>query len=269
MKQYFEIVDVLARETADLCGSPTLETEVTLDDGTVGRAAVPAILFEEAAGGKSVALAVENINTELQEALLGLNALDQTAIDNMLIEIDGTPDCSRLGSGAILSASAAVAKAAAEASGVGLYNYIGGVNAKTLPVPVILCEGSAMRPAEAESWKDALKQCLAFKDSRDNFTSLSDEEREETAFIVPSDYATLTGILDAVSIAGRSGCIAAIDASKDFTDDTFAADLSVAINGPLFCAGEMKGAALVKYNQFSRICEELFDAAIYAGSKLK
>ena len=130
MKQYFEIVDVLARKTADLNGAPALEAEITLDDGTVGRAAVPAALFEESTGGKKVGLAVENINTEIQEALLGLNALDQTAIDNMLLEIDGTKDCSRLGTGAVLGASLAVAKAAAEASGVGLYNYIGGVNAR-------------------------------------------------------------------------------------------------------------------------------------------
>lgn len=269
MKQYFEIVDVLARKTADLNGAPALEAEITLDDGTVGRAAVPAALFEESTGGEKVGLAVENINTEIQEALLGLNALDQTAIDNMLLEIDGTKDCSRLGTGAVLGASLAVAKAAAEASGVGLYNYIGGVNAKTLPVPVVLCESGAVVPAEADDWNEAMELCLDYDDRNEAFASVSDEEKEETAFIVPSDYPTLTGILDAVSVALRSGCAAAIDASKDCTDETFTADLSVAINAPFYYAGEMKGSALVKYNQLSRISEELFDAAVYAGSKLK
>jgi len=269
MKQYFEIVDVQARKTADLNGASALEAEITLDDGTVGRAAVPAILFDESAGGKKAELAVENINTEIQEALLGLNALDQTAIDNMLLEIDGTKDCSRLGTGAVLGASLAVAKAAAEASGVGLYNYIGGVNAKTLPVPVILSESGAMVPAEAADWEEAMELCLKFKDREKEFAPISNEEKEETAFIVPSDYPTLTGILDAVSAALRSGCAAAIDASKDCTDETFTADLSVAVNAPFYFAGETKGSALVKYNQLSRISEELFDASVYAGPKLK
>ena len=150
MKQYFEIVDVLAREILDSRGNPTVEVEVTLDDGTVGRAAVPSGastgMYEACElrdgdksryNGKGVLLAVENVNHELAEALVGMNVLDQPSIDKMLIDIDGTPNKTRLGASAILGVSLAGAKAAAAATGVSLYNYIGGVNAKTLPVPMM------------------------------------------------------------------------------------------------------------------------------------
>ena len=186
MKQYFEIVDVNAREILDSRGNPTVEVEVTLDDGVVGRAAVPSgastgiyeacELRDGDKGrylGKGVSKAVENVNTEIAEALIGLNALDQPGIDKTLIELDGTPNKTRLGANAILGASLAVAKAAAEASGVGLYNYIGGVNAKTLPVPMMnVLNGGAhatgsnvdiqefmIMPVGAKSWKEALRMC--------------------------------------------------------------------------------------------------------------
>ena len=150
MKQYFEIVDVLGREILDSRGNPTVEVEVTLEDGTVGRAAVPsgastgifeACELRDGDGqrylGKGVMKAVDNVNGEIAEALIGLNVLDQPSIDKMLIEHDGTPNKSRLGANAILGVSLACAKAAAEATGNSLYNYIGGVNAKTLPVPMM------------------------------------------------------------------------------------------------------------------------------------
>ena len=186
MKQYFEIVDVMGREILDSRGNPTVEVEVTLDDGTVGRAAVPSGastgMYEACElrdgdksryGGKGVQLAVENVNGEIAEAMVGLNALDQTSIDKMLIEIDGTPNKTRLGANAILGASLATAKAAAEATGMSLYNYIGGVNAKTLPVPMMnVLNGGAhatgsnvdiqefmIMPVSAKSWKEALRMC--------------------------------------------------------------------------------------------------------------
>ena len=185
MKQYFEIVDVMAREILDSRGNPTVEVEVTLDDGTVGRAAVPSGastgMYEACElrdadksryGGKGVQMAVENVNGEIAEALLGLNVLDQTSIDKMLIEIDGTPNKTRLGANAILGASLACAKAAA-ATGVSLYNYIGGVNAKVLPVPMMnVLNGGAhatgsnvdiqefmIMPVGADSFKEALRMC--------------------------------------------------------------------------------------------------------------
>ena len=148
MKEYFEIVDVTAREILDSRGNPTVEVEVTLEDGTVGRAAVPSGastgIYEACELrdgdksrylGKGVQKAVDNVNEEIAEAVIGMNALDQPGIDKLLIELDGTPNKTRLGANAILGVSLATAKAAAAASGVGLYNYIGGVNAKTLPVP--------------------------------------------------------------------------------------------------------------------------------------
>ena len=126
MKQYFEIVDVMAREILDSRGNPTVEVEVTLDDGTIGRAAVPSGastgMYEACElrdgdksryNGKGVQMAVENVNGEIAEAMLGLNVLDQPSIDKMLIEIDGTPNKTRLGANAILGVSLACAKAAA------------------------------------------------------------------------------------------------------------------------------------------------------------
>ena len=185
MKEYFEIVDVTAREILDSRGNPTVEVEVTLEDGTVGRAAVPSGastgIYEACELrdgdksrylGKGVQKAVENVNVEIAEAVIGLNALDQPGIDKLLIELDGTPNKTRLGANAILGVSLATAKAAAAASGVGLYNYIGGVNAKTLPVPMMnVLNGGAhatnnveiqefmIMPVGAESFKEALRMC--------------------------------------------------------------------------------------------------------------
>lgn len=186
MKQYFEIVDVMAREILDSRGNPTVEVEVTLDDGTIGRAAVPSGastgMYEACElrdgdksryNGKGVELAVENVNGEIAEAMVGLNALDQSSIDKMLIEIDGTPNKTRLGANAILGASLACAKAAAAATGMSLYNYIGGVNARTLPVPMMnVLNGGAhatgsnvdiqefmVMPVGAKSFKEALRMC--------------------------------------------------------------------------------------------------------------
>ena len=185
MKEYFEIVDVTAREILDSRGNPTVEVEVTLDDGTVGRAAVPSGastgIYEACELrdgdksrylGKGVSKAVENVNTEIAEAMLGLNVLDQTSIDKLLIELDGTPNKTRLGANAILGVSLACARAAATALNLPLYNYLGGVNAKTLPVPMMnILNGGAhatnnvdiqefmIMPVGATSWKEALRMC--------------------------------------------------------------------------------------------------------------
>ena len=185
MKQFIEIIDVLAREILDSRGNPTVEVEVTLEDGTVGRAAVPSgastgiyeacELRDGDKGrylGKGVEKAVFNCNTEIADALIGRNVLDQVDIDNTLIALDGTPNKSRLGANAILGASLACAKAAAKSLGTSLYNYVGGVNAKTLPVPMMnILNGGAhatnnvdiqefmVMPVGAKSWKQALQMC--------------------------------------------------------------------------------------------------------------
>ena len=144
-----EIESVHAREILDSRGNPTLEVEVTLLDGSWGRAAVPSgastgqhealeLRDGDASryGGKGVRRAVDNVNKTIAGALLGMSALEQTAIDNLMRELDGTPDKSRLGANAILGVSLAVAHAAAASLGLPLYRYLGGPAARVLPVPM-------------------------------------------------------------------------------------------------------------------------------------
>lgn len=144
------IVDVWGREILDSRGNPTIEVEVTLENGIIGRAAVPsgASTGENEAVelrdgdksrylGKGVQKAVENVNNKIADELIDFDAVDQVAIDNLLIQLDGTPTKAELGANAILGVSMACAKAAAESLGLPLYRYIGGVNAKTLPVPMM------------------------------------------------------------------------------------------------------------------------------------
>jgi len=144
------IEDITAREILDSRGNPTLEVEVFLSGGAIGRAAVPsgastgvheALELRDSDaqrfGGKGVLTAVENVNGEITEELLGWDAVDQVGIDEFLIELDGTPNKARLGANAILGVSLAVAKAAAEGVGLPLFRYIGGTSARTLPVPMM------------------------------------------------------------------------------------------------------------------------------------
>jgi enolase len=144
------IVDIAAREILDSRGNPTVEVDVTLEDGSAGRAAVPsgastgaheAVELRDGDkrrfGGKGVLKAVENVNRDLFEALSGLDAEDQGKIDEVMIELDGTPNKAKLGANAILGVSLAVAKAAADVSGLPLYRYVGGVQARVLPVPLM------------------------------------------------------------------------------------------------------------------------------------
>lgn len=185
MKPYIEIVDIHAREILDSRGNPTVEVEVVLDDNTVGRAAVPSGAStgvheavelrdgdKERYVGKGVLKAVENVNTEIADAVIGMNALDQVAIDKAMIELDGTENKGRLGANAILGVSMAVAKAAALSLDMPLYSYLGGVNAKTLPTPMMnILNGGAhasnnvdiqefmVMPVGAKSWKEALRMC--------------------------------------------------------------------------------------------------------------
>jgi enolase len=178
------ITKIHGREILDSRGNPTVEVEVHLSDGSIGRASVPSgastgiyeacELRDRDPGrylGKGVRNAVHNINTEIAEALIGANTLDQSAIDRTLIELDGTPNKSRLGANAILGVSLACAKAAAASLGLSLYRYIGGINAKVLPVPMMnILNGGAhasnnvdiqefmIMPVSAPSWKEALRR---------------------------------------------------------------------------------------------------------------
>lgn len=143
------IIGVHARQILDSRGNPTVEVDVTTENGVMGRAAVPsgASTGEHEAvelrdGGKSymgkgVLKAVENVNTIIAEGILGMSVFEQNLIDQMMIELDGTPNKSNLGANAILGVSLAVAKAAANELGMPLYRYVGGVSANTLPVPMM------------------------------------------------------------------------------------------------------------------------------------
>jgi len=150
MKNFVEIVDVVARQILDSRCFPTVEVEVYLEDGTMGRAAVPsgastgiyeAVELRDGNNdyymGKGVLKAVENVNDTIAEELIGCNVFDQTYIDKMLIELDGSNNKGKLGANAILGVSLAVAQAAANYLGLPLYQYVGGVNAKVLPVPMM------------------------------------------------------------------------------------------------------------------------------------
>ena len=177
------IVEVIGREILDSRGNPTVEVDVILECGAKGRAAVPSgastgsheaveLRDEDKSRylGKGVLKAVNNVNTEIREALLGMDALNQVAIDETMIKLDGTPNKGRLGANAILGVSLAVAKAAAEALGQPLYKYLGGVNAKELPLPMMnILNGGAhadsavdlqefmIQPVGAKSFQEAMR----------------------------------------------------------------------------------------------------------------
>lgn len=180
------IEDVFAREILDSRGNPTIEVDVVLEDGSLGRAAVPsgastgsyeAVELRDGDNGrylgKGVRQAVENVNCEIGPEITGMDAFDQVAIDQAMIDLDGTPNKGRLGANAILGVSMAVAKAAATALGLPLYQYLGGFNAKQLPVPMmnILNGGKhadnnvdiqefMVMPVGAESFAQALQMCV-------------------------------------------------------------------------------------------------------------
>ncbi|MFW6034789.1 MAG: phosphopyruvate hydratase [Halothermotrichaceae bacterium] len=201
------IIDVFAREIMDSRGNPTVEVEVVLGDGSMGRAAVPsgastgayeAVELRDGGDrylGKGVKKAVENVNEVIAKELVGYDAYDQVAVDNLMLELDGTDNKGKLGANAILGVSLAVAKAAAAASGNTLFKYLGGVNAKKLPVPMmnILNGGEhadnnvdiqefMIMPVGAVSFAGALQMCAEvyhnLKDvlnERDLNTAIGDE----------------------------------------------------------------------------------------------
>ena len=255
MKQILEIVDVCGREILDSRGNPTVEVEVCLEDGTVGRAAVPSGastgIYEacelrdgdkDRYLGKGVSKAVANVNSEIAECLVGMNALDQVAIDRAMIDLDGTPNKERLGANAILGASLAVAKAAAASLGLPLYQYIGGTNAKALPVPMMnILNGGAhatnnveiqefmIMPVSAPSFKEALRRCAEVfhqlkKTLKENGTPAAGVGDEGGyAPNLGSDEDALKTIVKAITEAGykpgEDFCIAIDAASSEWQKD--------------------------------------------------
>src|SRR5436190_9678348 len=248
------IADVRARQILDSRGNPTVEVDVLLDSGAVGRAAVPsgastgvheAVELRDGAaayGGKGVSNAVANASGEIRDAVIGADAEDQESFDRTLIELDGTPNKGRLGANAILGVSLAVAKAAAADAGESLYRYLGGPSATTLPVPMMnVINGGAhaansidlqefmVVPVDAESFSDglrigtevyhALKKVLS---DRGLATGVGDEGG--FAPDLESSEAAIEAILEAAERAGHRDRIAiALDpaASEVFSEGVY------------------------------------------------
>lgn len=227
------IIDIFAREILDSRGNPTVEVEVELDSGAVGRAAVPsgastgafeAVELRDGDKsrylGKGVLKAVQNVNDIIAPELIGMEAQDQVAIDKAMIELDGTPNKSKLGANAILGVSLAVAKAAASECGLPLYQYIGGVNAKTLPVPMmnILNGGKhadnnvdiqefMIMPVGAPNFREALRMCSEVYHNLKNVLhskGLSTTVGDEGGFApnLTSNEEAIQVILEAIEKAG-------------------------------------------------------------------
>ncbi len=231
-----EIVDVFAREILDSRGQPTVEVDVTLESGAVGRAAVPsgastgeaeAVELRDGGaryGGRGVLRAVGNVNDRIASEVIGIEAEDQAGIDQILIDLDGTPNKKRLGANAVLAVSLAVAKAAAAEAGLPLYRYLGGVRACLLPVPLMnVINGGAhadnglsiqefmIVPAGADSFREALRigaEVFAALKSILRKRKLSTAVGDEGGFApaLGSDEEALDLILEAASGAGyRAG----------------------------------------------------------------
>jgi len=251
MKDYLEILSVTGREILDSRGNPTVEAEVWLEDGTVGRAAVPSGAstgqFEacelrdgdkDRYLGKGVQKAVSHVNGEIAEALFGQNAMDQVAIDRLLIELDGTSNKSKLGANAILGASLACARAASESLMIPLYRYIGGSAANTLPVPMMnVLNGGAhadnsvdiqefmIMPVSACSFREALRMCAeVFHTLKKVVPSSGVGDEGGYAPNLAADEDALVALMKAIEKAGyRPGddfMIAMDPAVSDWFDDS-------------------------------------------------
>jgi enolase len=261
------IEDVKARQIIDSRGNPTVEVDVRLDDGTLGRAAVPSGASTGAYEacelrdgdkkkylGKGVLKAVANVNDIIGPELIGLQAFEQRTIDNLMIEMDGTENKAKLGANAILGVSLALAKAAAEAHGLPLYRYIGGTNAKQLPVPManIINGGKhadnkvdfqefMVMPVGAKNWSDGIRQvCEVFH----SLKSVLKKAGHNTAVGDEGGFApnidneeALKYIMEAIDKAGYK-------AGRD-------ADFAIAMDcasSELFDEGEKKGYKFWKSN---------------------
>ena len=234
MKHNAMIQNIIGREILDSRGNPTIEVEIHLESGIIGRASVPSgastgiyeahELRDGDPGrylGRGVSRAVENIRREIAPALIGQSVLDQAKIDRMLLELDGTENKSRLGANAILGVSLACAQAGAKAMGVSLYRYMGGMNARVLPVPMMnILNGGAhasnnvdiqefmIMPVSAGSWKEALRRCaevfhilkLILKERKIPVTGVGDEGGY--APMLEKDEDALSLIVAAIERAG-------------------------------------------------------------------
>ena len=275
------ITDVYAREIMDSRGNPTVEVEVYLEDGTIGRAAVPsgastgqfeAVELRDSGSprylGKGVLQAVANVNDIIGPAILGFDASEQVAIDRIMIELDGTPNKAKLGANAILGVSMAVARAAAESYDLPLFQYLGGTNAKELPVPMMnILNGGAhadnnvdiqefmIMPIGATSFMEALRYCAEVYHTLKSVLKakgLATGVGDEGGFApnLGSNEEALQVITEAIEKAGLAvgkDIVFAIDAaSSEFYKD-----------GKYHLAGEGKvktAAEMVEY--YAELCEK-------------
>ena len=227
------IVDVIAREILDSRGNPTIEADVLLESGVMGRAAVPSgastgsreaieLRDGDAAryGGKGVLKAVENINTEVCEAIIGVDATEQSFVDRTLTDLDGTENKSRLGANAVLAVSMAVAKAAAEESGLPLHRYLGGAGAMSMPVPMMNVINGGVHadngldmqefmivPVGAPSFREALRYGAEVfhalrKILKDRGLSTAVGDEGGFAPRLPKHEAAITAVMQAIEAAG-------------------------------------------------------------------
>ena len=233
MKKSLEIIDIFAREILDSRANPTVEVEITLEDGTSEHAAVPsgastgafeAVELRDGDKqrylGKGVLNAVDNVNSIIAPRLIGMNVFDQALLDKIMIDLDGTPNKEKLGANAILAVSLAAARAAAKAAKLSLYQYIGGVNAKELPVPMMnIINGGKhadnnvdiqefmIMPLGAKTFKDALRMCAetfhALKSTL-NKKGLSTGVGDEGGFApnLSSNEEAIKIIIEAIKMAG-------------------------------------------------------------------
>ncbi|MGE3960611.1 MAG: phosphopyruvate hydratase [Dehalococcoidia bacterium] len=229
-----EIIDVRARELLDSRGNPTVEVDVELEDGSVGRALVPsgastgayeAVELRDGDparfGGKGVLKAVEHVQDQLAAAVIGLNGLDQAAVDRALIEADGTPNKGRLGANAILGVSLATAHAGADATGQPLYRYLGGVDARVMPVPMCnVLNGGAhatnstdfqefmLMPVGAPSFREGLRwvvECYQALKAILHAQGFSTTVGDEGGFAptIPTNRGAMDLLMQAIERAGR------------------------------------------------------------------
>ena len=334
------IEQVVAREILDSRGNPTVEVEVCLEDGTIATAAVPSGastgMFEAVElrdgdkkryGGKGVLQAVDNVNAKIGPAIIGYDATEQVAIDNLMLKLDGTDNKANLGANAILGVSMAVARAAAESLDLPLFLYLGGFNAKELPVPMMnILNGGAhadnnvdlqefmIMPVGAKTFSDALRSCAEVYHTLKSVlhdkglsTAVGDEggfapnlaSNEEALEVIceaikragyelgtntkrlekgidlvvansilvkVNQIGTLTEAFDAMETAKRAGYTCVVSHRSGETEDTFIADIAVAVNaGQIKTGAPARSERVAKYNQLLRIEEMLYETAQYKG----
>lgn len=311
MYKYLPITDVYAREILDSRGNPTIEVEVLAGDEFCGRASVPSGAStgkyeavelrdkEERYGGLGVQQAADHVNARIAPEVIGMNVLDQAAIDQAMVRLDGTKNKSNLGANAMLGVSLAAARAAAGALGLPLYSYLGGTNVKKLPVPMMnIMNGGRhadntidiqefmIMPVGAKDFKTGLQMCAEVYHelkrvlkTLEYSTAVGDDlfvtntrrlakgirrKAANAILIKVNQIGTLTESFEAVKMAQNAGYKTVISHRSGETADSFIADIAVAADaGQIKTGAPCRSERVEKYNQLLRIEERLGDVAVY------